>query len=176
MIIVGLGNPGTKYETTRHNVGWLVLDKLVSALKGDAWEKERGVMWSKIGMQILIKPQKFMNDSGPALYDFLKYKHLAQPFADMLVVHDDVDFPLGTVRIDVDRSSAGHRGVQSIIETLGTQNFRRLRLGIGDNRLANLPAEDYVLQNFSTAEQPTVATMLQTAVDRLVTEIKNTAG
>lgn len=176
MIIVGLGNPGVKYETTRHNVGWLVLDKLLATLKGTAWKNERDVRWSKIGELVLIKPQKFMNDSGPALYDFLKYKHLEQPFADLLVIHDDVDFPLGTVRLDVDRSSAGHRGVQSIIETLGTQNFRRLRLGIGDNRLANLPAEDYVLQNFSEAEQPVVATMTQTAVDRLVTEIKNTAG
>lgn len=162
MIIVGLGNPGKKYEGTRHNVGFIVVDALTAKLNGTAWKKERGVAWSKIGEHLLIKPQEFMNVSGESVKSFLAYKHLSSE--QLLVIHDDVDFPLGEIHEQLNRSAGGHNGVQSIIDMLGTQNFGRLRIGIGNNRDAGIPAEDYVLHKFSAEEK----SIIDEAVDRAV--------
>lgn len=164
MIIVGLGNPGHEYELTRHNVGFMVLDKMYDG----AWKKERDVVWAKIGPHLLIKPQAFMNQSGPAVRSFLGYKKvdLADP-TTLLVVHDDVDFPLGEIHQQVNRSAGGHNGVQSMIDALGTQNFSRLRIGIGNNRELNIPAEAYVLQRLSDQELATIQPAISQAAETL---------
>lgn len=168
MIFIGLGNPGKEYEQTRHNVGYMVVDKLVNRLNGSKWKKERGVAWSKIGDHLVVKPQEFMNLSGASIKSFLTYKHLDAE--QLLVVHDDVDFPLGEIHEQLNRSAGGHNGVQSIIDALGTQNFRRLRIGIGSNREVNLPAEVYVLQKFTDDENK----VMDTAVDRAVELLSQT--
>src|SRR5438093_8708164 len=92
-----------------------------------------------------------MNLSGPSLKKFLEYKKI--PWQEATVIHDDLDLPLGTVKPDVDRSSGGHLGVQSIIDAFGSQSFNRLRLGIGSNRAAGIPAEDFVIQPFAPSER-----------------------
>ncbi len=131
--IVGLGNPGPEYENTRHNIGFMVLDKLVRELGAEvpAWERDekKNVVTARIGEVLLVKPVTFMNKSGfaiRALVDFYK----AAP-SDVWVVHDDIDLPLGKIRIRSSGASAGHNGVSSIIEQLKTDKFIRFRLGIG---------------------------------------------
>jgi len=166
MIIVGLGNPGAEYDQTRHNVGFMVLDAVVEKHHGTPWKKEGGVVWSKIGTHLLIKPQEFMNLSGPSIQTFLNYKHieLSDP-TQLIVIHDDLDFPLGELHEQINRSAGGHNGVVSMIETLGTQNFSRLRIGIGNNRDVNIPAESYVLQKFSADECKIINTAIADAVE-----------
>jgi PTH1 family peptidyl-tRNA hydrolase len=159
MIIVGLGNPGSEYTATRHNLGWLAIDALQQSLAATPWKQEDHVLWSRAGSHWLIKPTDFMNQSGLALFRFLNYKKIpCQPATDLVVIHDEIDLPVGELRDQTDRSSAGHQGVQSIIDQLGTQNFRRIRIGIGANRLANssIPAEDYVLGKIPAEDQPVI--------------------
>jgi peptidyl-tRNA hydrolase, PTH1 family len=178
MIIVGLGNPGKEYIGTRHNVGFMVLDKLAADLDL-SWKKEFGVEWTKSGEHWLIKPQEFMNVSGASLLKFLKYKGLMNfitpmqlAAGQMIVINDDVDFPLEKLHEQSNRSAAGHNGVQSIIDTLDTQNFARLRIGIGNNRELNIPAEDYVLQKFNIDETKIIDQTIDRAVSLLKSKIQ----
>ncbi len=173
MILVGLGNPGKEYSLTRHNVGFMVVDRLVNQLSGPPWKKERGVLWSKVGAHWIIKPQEFMNLSGPALQSFLAGKQL-QPddSTSLVVIHDDLDFPLGEIHEQRDRSAGGHNGVQSIIEALGAQSFSRVRIGIGNNRDQNIPAENYVLQPFSADEQKIIDEAINRVVDMLADKLQ----
>jgi PTH1 family peptidyl-tRNA hydrolase len=166
MIIVGLGNPGTSYETTRHNVGFMVLDALADTLDLGPWKLAGQVLWLKTGRHYFIKPIGFMNVSGPALQSFLTAKKIPIHVDTILVIHDDLDFPVGTVRPDRNRSSGGHQGVQSIIDVLG-QDFERLRIGIGDNRPSGLPSEAYVLHRFDAGEEKIMADAIKQAVDLL---------
>lgn len=172
MIIVGLGNPGATYTSTRHNVGFVVVDELREIMTGTPWKNERQVTWSQIGPHLLIKPMDFMNNSGQALGDWLRYKHLDPDPSDLVVVHDDLDLPVGTVKPDVDRSSGGHQGVQNIIDILGTQNIRRLRVGIGSNRVTGIPAEDFVLQAIPNTDQPLINQSIDQACAWLAAEMK----
>lgn len=168
MIIVGLGNPGPEYARTRHNVGYIVLDRLVSFFPGTEWRADFNVRWAKIGLHYLLAPESFMNASGHALAEFLKKKKFDFILGpDFIVVHDDLDFPLGETRLQLDRSAAGHNGVQSIIDHFG-QNFARYRVGIGHNRETNIPAEDYVLQPFTPSELATI----DQAVDKVAAELR----
>ncbi|KKW17406.1 MAG: Peptidyl-tRNA hydrolase [Candidatus Magasanikbacteria bacterium GW2011_GWA2_50_22] len=154
-LIVGLGNPGEEYKKTRHNIGFAVLDSLGQKFtvdntwkfnkKFDAELIETKLMCEKV---ILLKPQTFMNDSGAAVRVALQYYKLVPQ--DLLVIHDDLDLKLGTLRLAFGAGSAGHRGVQSIIDTLHTKEFWRLRVGIGLKRGA---AESFVLKPFSRLEQ-----------------------
>lgn len=173
MYIVGLGNPGLPYEQTRHNLGFMVVDALVIALNGTPWKRETNVRWSKIGDHVVIKPQQFMNVSGVSLAAFLAYKHisLSDP-TQLLVVHDDLDFPLGEIHEQMNRSAGGHNGIQSMIDALGTQNFGRLRIGIGNNRDVNIPAEDYVLQHFTAAEKMVIHEAIARAVQKLTGKVR----
>ncbi len=173
MIIVGLGNPGLPYEQTRHNLGFMVADALAIALNGSPWKKEQMVRWSKIDGHYIIKPQEFMNLSGQSLRAFLDYKHLdLSDSTQLLVIHDDLDFPLGEIHQQVNRSAGGHNGIQSIIDALGTQNFGRLRIGIGNNRDVMIPAEEYVLQHFTTAEKKIIDDAVNQAVTILTEKIR----
>lgn len=133
-LIVGLGNPGSQYTNTRHNIGFMVIDKLEKELaKGvpPAWQNDekKNVLTVKIGDILLAKPQTFMNKSGFAVKALMDFYKLTP--ADVWVVHDDIDLPLGKIKIREKGSSAGHNGVQSIINELKTDEFVRFRLGIG---------------------------------------------
>ncbi len=132
--IVGLGNPGAEYQDTRHNIGFMVLDKLQKELVQGVpspWQKDekKNVLTAKIGDLILVKPQTFMNKSGFAVRALLDFYKLTPE--NIWVIHDDIDLPLGKIKIREKGGSAGHNGVISIIEQVGTDAFVRFRLGIG---------------------------------------------
>lgn len=132
-LIVGLGNPGAQYASTRHNIGFMVLDKLSRELGTEApsWQQDakKNVRTARIGEVLLVQPLTFMNKSGFAVRALVDFYKLTP--ADVWVVHDDIDLPLGKIKIREKGSSAGHNGVASIIEQLGTDAFVRFRLGIG---------------------------------------------
>lgn len=156
LFIVGLGNPGKKYATTRHNLGFLMIEYLQREWGGSEWclEKKFQAKVSETnhaGRNIfLVKPQTFMNNSGQsvrALLDFYK----ATP-TDLIVLHDEVDIPFGKIKTTLSSRAAGHNGVKDIIDKLGTQDFRRLRLGVGKSANPNISTSDHVLQPFSEDE------------------------
>ncbi|MFC1612363.1 aminoacyl-tRNA hydrolase [Patescibacteria group bacterium] len=149
-LIVGLGNPGKKFEKTRHNVGFMAIDFLRKTLDAPKFkfDKKFNAEVSEIKIKqekiILAKPQTFMNNSGEAVSAILSfYKILPEK---LTVIHDDLDLDLEVLRESFGRGSAGHNGIESIMENLKTKKFNRLRIGIG--RPLNLPPESYVLQNF----------------------------
>lgn len=174
-LIVGLGNPGKKYETSRHNVGFKALDFVLAALlpgadpekKADAYLARRN---SAAGEKLIFAyPQTFMNSSGAAVSELCRFYKL-NPANDLLVLHDDVDLPLGAVKFTADSSAAGHKGVQSIINALGTQNFRRIRIGVETRPDKTIPpTDDFVLQNFSSDERATLGDKVWPAVREALT-------
>ena len=154
-LIVGLGNPGRKYEQSWHNIGFLVLDQIAKSksdefLKFKKSPKFQAEINEGLNPQekiILAKPQTFMNKSGLAVKALVKFYKI-EP-ANLWLFHDDIDLPLGKIRISKDASAAGHKGVQSVIDELGYQNFIRFRLGIQKNTPLEIPTEDYVLQKIN---------------------------
>ncbi|MEK7447657.1 MAG: aminoacyl-tRNA hydrolase [Patescibacteria group bacterium] len=165
-LIVGLGNPGTKYEKTRHNVGFMVLDTLCANFK---FEKKFNAEICDFGNEtVLMKPQTFMNSSGKALAAFADY-YKVEP-KNIWVVHDEVDIPLGEIRIREGGSSAGHKGIDSVIENLGTKDFLRLRMGVKNENLGMIETEDFVLQRFGENEEDKLPKIISLCVG----EIKET--
>lgn len=163
-LIVGLGNPGRQYEDTRHNVGFMLLDRLAAAngvtfQSVPKWQchlaklPESGIF--------LHKPQTFMNLSGRAIRQILSFHKW--PPESMLVVYDDVALPLGSLRFREKGSAGGHNGIKSILEHLGTDVFPRLKIGIGSSEPGNMVG--HVLGKFSPDEQPPLENMLATALD-----------
>lgn len=153
-LIVGLGNPGAQYERTRHNVGFLFLDGLVSRAncrwvgesRFDGLLAEIGYVHGRV---LLLKPSTFMNRSGQAVSKVARYYKLAPE--DILVVHDELDFDVGVVRLKKDGGHAGHNGLRDIIVHLGSREFYRLRIGIG-RPLAGKAVADFVLSSPSKSE------------------------
>lgn len=159
-LIIGLGNPGTKYAKTRHNIGFMAVDQLAKTQKL-AWKAKRALK-SELAMgneAILLKPQTFMNNSGLAVKAAVKKFNL-QP-ADILIVMDDLDMEAGKLRHRAEGSSGGHRGVQSIIDYLGTSEIKRLKIGIG--RSENIEPDKYVLSNFTGEQLKQIKTALTEA-------------
>jgi len=168
-IIIGLGNPSEKYTMTRHNAGFMAIDALAEKL-GLTWENSKKFQAeiAKQGETLLVKPQNFMNNSGKnatailAYYKLLPKKlgFLKTANADLskilTVIHDDLDIELGKFKISVDSRSAGHRGVESIINHLKTKNFKRLRIGVKTPALEKIPADKFVLQKFNGEELKTI--------------------
>lgn len=171
LLIIGLGNPGKKYEKTRHNVGFMVLDKLRADLELGSWavnKKYRAeVTEGKIGKEkiLLVKPQTFMNNSGQAVATAVKFYKIKP--ADIWVIHDDLDLPLGKIKIQRNRSAAGHHGVQSIIDALGTQDFVRFRVGIAPAKPTKKSGADFVLSKFSPTEAIILSKTLTNAVEAI---------
>ncbi len=164
-LIVGLGNPGPQYATNRHNVGFRCLERLAAAhgLAFDRRQKQAQVARGTIHGQtvILAQPQMFMNESGRAVALLARFYKVQSDC--LLVVYDDLDLPRGAVRLRPEGGSGGHKGMRSIIEHLGSRDFSRLRIGIGRPPGRMDPAA-YVLQDFSTEEEPQVEETLERAV------------
>ena len=161
-VIVGLGNPGRRYRATRHNVGRDVAERLAARL-GVRWEEDG---WARIARTrvgaasvVLAVPETYMNVSGQAVRDLLRRRR--RRAADLLIVHDDLDLPLGQLRLKPGNGPGGHNGLRSIIETLGTGQFPRLRIGIGRPPAGVDPAE-FVLERFTPDERP----VIDAAIDR----------
>ncbi len=152
-LIVGLGNPGKKYERTRHNIGFMVADEIAKHVQGDGklrrFDAEILERRTNLGRVVIVKPQTFMNVSGNAVGPAIRWYHV--PLDQLLVIYDDLDLPFGRMRMRPSGSSGGHNGVTSIIQTLGTDQFPRLRLGIGRSDRGG--AISHVLTRFSRSEE-----------------------
>jgi peptidyl-tRNA hydrolase, PTH1 family len=169
-LIVGLGNPGREYRGTRHNVGFMLLDHLTARLNVRFTRMQSRALVANANFQerkiILAKPQTFMNLSGQSVQGLLHFYKL--PLENLIIAHDDLDLPLGTIRIRPDGRSAGQKGMTSTIDRLGTDEFPRLRLGIGRPQ-GRLSAPDYVLQNFPEADLPIITETLSRSVEAVLT-------
>ncbi|HXP17317.1 MAG TPA: aminoacyl-tRNA hydrolase, partial [Terriglobales bacterium] len=136
-LIVGLGNPGIEYESTPHNLGFLAIDRIANDLGVEVRNRQCRALTARAVMGdepvLLAKPETFMNLSGESVRALVA-KHEAKPESDLIVIQDEMDFPWGTLRIHRQRSSAGHNGIESIIEALGTQDFLRIRIGVAPDR------------------------------------------
>ena len=149
-MVVGLGNPGKDYKNTRHNVGYLVLDKYLPDV--DWKEKFNGMYCLKTidGEKVLfVKPLTYMNLSGDCVVKFVNYYDI--DIKDILVIQDDLDLKVGTYKLKKDSSAGGHNGIKSIINRLGTQEFNRLKIGLSHDR--SMDTKDYVLGDFSKKEK-----------------------
>ncbi len=163
-LIVGLGNPGKEYERTRHNVGWWVIDRVCKELNLElSREKFKGLygeLPTSRGKVILLKPLTYMNRSGESVKGFVKFFKLEPQ--EVLVVYDDLDLPLGKIRLRKKGSSGGHKGLKSVIEQLGTDNFPRLRVGIGRPERKE-EVVNFVLSPFKEGELPIVEEAVERA-------------
>jgi PTH1 family peptidyl-tRNA hydrolase len=168
-LIVGLGNPGREYRGTRHNVGFMLLDRLAESLGVSFSRVESRSLVTKaeyLGNKlILVKPQTYMNLSGQAVSSLLRFYKVSHE--RLLVAYDEVDLPLGTLRLRPGGGSAGHKGMQSIIEKLGNQEFPRLRIGVS-RPPGRMEAADYVLQDFSKDETDLLQEVLNRAAQAVL--------
>jgi PTH1 family peptidyl-tRNA hydrolase len=167
-VVVGLGNPGPEYRDTRHNVGQRVLDVLAKTVRG-SWRRDGPTIVARgrwRGEEVrLIKPVSFMNESGPVVAKALRRAE-AGP-ADVILVYDDIDLPLGTVRVRMTGSHGGHNGVRSVIDALGTEDIKRVKVGVGrPDHKGDVP--DHVLTSFEHDELPVVDAAVAEAVEKVL--------
>lgn len=173
-IIAGLGNPGKKFEKTRHNLGFRTLDEFKK--KNDFPEFSLSKKFNlfltkkKIGKErvVLIKPKTFMNQSGKAIVPFLK--NLKIKTENLWVIHDDLDLPLGKIKISFGKGSAGHKGVQSIIDELKTKDFLRFRIGIGQN--SKPKTQNFVLEKFTEKEEKVLKKVIKRTIEAIEFSLK----
>ncbi len=165
-LLVGLGNPGREYRANRHNLGFMTIDQLSSTLDTRLSRVQSkalvGIGALDENKVVLAKPQTYMNLSGQAVSSLLRFYKI--PLERLLVIHDELDLPLGTLRLRPGGGSAGNRGLASIIQQLATQEFPRLRIGIG-HPPGQMSGADYVLQNFPATEQELLEMVLKRAVE-----------
>lgn len=169
-LIAGLGNPGREYAATRHNLGFVVVDALAAA-EGLKWKNEsrfesETARWDvRPGItRLLVKPQTYMNDSGRALRALLDF-HKVAPDA-CIVAYDEINIPVGQVKVSITGSAGGHNGIASLLEHVGN-GFVRYRLGIGGSRPPGMDLKDYVLGKFTTSENSLIESKLDTFVEGL---------
>jgi len=164
ILIVGLGNPGKKYTKTRHNVGFRIIDALEKSFDSAQDKKV-----------VLLKPDTFMNNSGKAVRETLTYYKV--PTRNLCVIHDEIDLPFGTIRISKNSSSAGHKGVQSIIDELKTKNFTRVRIGIRpepkiQSQKSKIGTTNFVLKNFTKGEEKQLKVIVDQATETIKKELR----
>ena len=168
-VVVGLGNPGRQYEGSRHNIGFRALDELVEALPGGApsWQRGDGaalVSWSGEGGRVVfMKPELFMNLSGKAVGPYVHFHKV--PLSSVVVVHDDIDLPVGALRIRSGGGDGGHNGIKSIVAALGGGDFVRVKIGVGrpSGAAAQMEVASWVLSGFSHEESAVLQDVLKSA-------------
>lgn len=171
-LIVGLGNPGKEYENTRHNVGFMVVDKLVQKCDDDSWSNDTRFLASvtKIIIDdkqvIVAKPETFMNNSGQSVAAIANYFKIDP--CDIIIIADDINLEVGAIRVRKTGSSGGHNGLKSVIERIG-ENFGRVRIGIGINK--NEPSESYVLKKIPSDDKELIEKAVDKVADFLITSI-----
>ena len=173
-LIAGLGNPGRQYHESRHNFGFMVVDKVAEILKA---EFKKGQFKALVSLQpyagkkvILAKPQAFMNLSGQPVISLMNYYKVSR--SNLLVIHDDLDLPFNTIRMRPGGGSGGQKGLVSIIELSGTQEFARLRCGIG-HPPGQMEVPDYVLSKFSKAEAEILPSIIANAAEAALSFVAN---
>lgn len=156
-IIAGLGNPGKKYEGTKHNTGFMALDHYLAAQQLQLDKDKFAGLWTKQKLNgedvIFLEPQTYMNDSGKSVAQVARFFKVAP--ADILIIHDDMDLPLGKIRVKANGKSGGHNGIKSIISDLGTSDFNRLKIGIRHPRQTSVVS--WVLTPFNQEQQAVMA-------------------
>src|ERR1700693_3568538 len=166
-LIVGLGNPGIEYQFTPHNLGFLAVDRVASERRIEIRNRQCRALTARMQVGdepvLLAKPETFMNLSGLSVRELVAEYDL-KPESDLVVIQDELDFPLGTLRIHTRRSSAGHNGIESIIGALGTQDFLRIRMGVAPERRVE-EGQSYLLAPFRNADLKVVDGMIDTAVE-----------
>lgn len=176
-IVVGLGNPGLKYEFTRHNIGFRIVDSLAQDIEVEFKKVKSYYSLISRGMVnnhkvMLVKPQTFMNLSGRAVSKAVSYYKI--PIQDLLIVYDDLNLELGQIRIRKKGSAGGHKGIESIMQYLHSEEIPRLRIGIG-SPLVNLNFDyvSYVLSNFNNEEKDKIGEVIQLSTDAIKTVIED---
>ena len=167
-IIVGLGNPGTQYRKSRHNIGFQIVDRVAQishiSIRTKRFRSLYGAGWINLQQVVLSKPMTFMNLSGEAVKKVIDFFHLGME--DVIVVHDDLDLPFGRFRFKQRGGDGGHQGIRSIIERTGRNNFLRLKVGIG-RPPQGMDSADYVLDIFDRTEQSLLDQILSQAAESL---------
>lgn len=172
-LLVGLGNPGEKFKGTRHNLGFEVVDEYRRKVNGEEWKIEKkfnSELCTLSSELILARPQTFMNLSGDSVSKIANYFKISPE--DILIIHDELDLPLGKIKIRLGGAAAGHHGVEDIIEKIGTDKFGRLRLGIGNPKTQaaepnHIPIDSFVTSKFSEHEVSDVKHLLKKALKAL---------
>jgi len=177
-LIIGLGNPGEKYAKTRHNAGFMALDRIINDEKYTPFRLEGnfnteisqtgGIGENRI---IFAKPQTFMNNSGEAVKKILDYYHIGTD--DLLVIYDDIDLIFGEIRTRSEGSFGGHKGVESIIKYIKTDRFARIKIGIKNDKSGLIPTDKFVLEKFSKKEEEKLAQILDKTGELVLKWIKN---
>jgi len=175
ILLVGLGNPGEKYEKTRHNIGFRIIDAFAEknnfpafkfAQKFNTFTAEENFAAKKI---LLAKPQTFMNNSGKAIQKIISFNKL--PIPNLWVINDDIDLPIGKIKISKESGSAGHKGVESIISNLSSQSFIRFRIGVQPAKGKPKRVEGFVIKNFSKDEEKIIPEIIGKAVSAIETAL-----
>lgn len=168
-LIVGLGNPGEKYSFNRHNIGFIACDYWLKSLNGTDYREEHKALVKKFKLDntdvILAKPQTYMNNSGQSVVSLLNFYKI--PKEQMLVIHDDIDLPFGTIKFQHNRGAGGQNGVKSISELTGDNNYSRLKIGVGRPPHPDFSVADYVLSNFSSEEKQNLDKVLAQISDAI---------
>jgi PTH1 family peptidyl-tRNA hydrolase len=167
-LIVGLGNPGNEYCNTRHNVGFMAIDYLAKNLGVDINIKWENALYTQVNINgdkvMLLKPQSYINLSGEVIAQFITYFKINKN--DILVINDDLDLPVGTYKLKSHGSSAGHNGLKNIQLHLGTDEYKRLKIGISNNK--DIDTKDYVLGKFSKEEKEKINDIIEVAKEILI--------
>lgn len=164
-LIVGLGNPGKEYEATRHNVGFMVIDEYIKKNDIKKSKKKFGGIYYEINHNgekvIFLKPQKYINLSGEVIIKFIKYFNI--DISDILIISDDLDLNVGSYRLRASGSSGGHNGLKNIEEQLNTNEYKRLRIGISNNK--EIDTRDYVLGKISKESMTTIQGVIKESMN-----------
>jgi len=173
-MVAGLGNPGKNYHRTRHNIGFMVADRIVSKYGGTYTRSRYNADFAKTVLDgykvFIVRPRSYMNRSGHPIASLAAYFKI--PFPNLTVVHDDLDLPFGRIRISKDRGHGGHNGIRSIIEVLGTRDFSRIRVGVGHPGGA-ADVTGHVLGDFSKNEAAELDDIIDRCADACVDIMKN---
>lgn len=180
-LIVGLGNPGDKYIKSRHNVGFIVLDEIVSS-----WEKDKyaDALFGQNGEVLFVKPQTFMNNSGLSVKHYIQNKSILSE--DVLIIHDDIDMPFGAIKVVFESGAGGHNGVRSVVDQIGTNKFARIKIGIAPTdeygkamkpkpglfQSKKSAVSKYVLKDFSKNDLETIKILSRKVKDIIDTFVK----